>query len=45
METVIFAIAVCLLLTGRPRLRYALPTDGSYMSHDRTQMIMGSSWR
>ena len=41
METVIFAIAVCLLLTGCPRLRYKLPVDGSYMGHDRTMMING----
>ena len=29
------------LCLGCPRLRYAVPTDGSYMSHDRTMMING----
>lgn len=41
METAIFATAICMLLLGRPRLRYTLPADGSYMSHDRTRMING----
>ncbi len=41
METVIFAIAICLLLAGPTHLRYKLPTDGSYMSHDRTMTING----
>lgn len=41
METVIFAVALCMLLLGKPRLRYGVPADGSYMSHDRTMMING----
>ena len=41
METAIFAAAIFMLLMGRPRLHYGLPTDGSYMSHDRTMMING----
>ncbi len=41
METAILIAALCLLLLGKPRLRYTLPADGSYMSHDRTMMING----
>ncbi|MCQ2366109.1 MAG: acyltransferase family protein [Akkermansia sp.] len=41
METAIFTAAICMLLLGKPRLRYTLPADGSYMSHDRTMMING----
>lgn len=41
METAIFTAAIFMLLMGRPRLHYGLPTDGSYMSHDRTMMING----
>lgn len=41
METAIFIAAMLTLFLGKPRLRYSVPTDGSYMSHDRTMMING----
>lgn len=41
METAIFIAALLILCLGRPQLRYALPADGSHMSHDRTMMING----
>ena len=41
METAIFIAALLTLCLGRLRLRYTVPADGSYMSHDRTMMING----
>lgn len=41
MQTLIFIVMLLLLMTGTPRLRYALPQDGSYMAPDRTRMING----
>lgn len=41
MMTFIFLPTLCLLFTGSPRLRYTLPTDGSYLAPERTPMING----
>lgn len=39
METLILALFLALMIYCKPKMRYTLPQDGSYMSHDRTMMI------
>ena len=39
MSVTILFILFLLLLTGKPRFRKHLPTDGSYLSHERTNLI------
>ena len=39
MSVTILLFLLLLLFTGKPRFRKYLPTDGSYLSHERTNLI------